>query len=45
VGIVGTLASFLILEGMVSVFTIEYDVGYRFVICSLYNVEVLYFYF
>jgi hypothetical protein len=41
---VGTLILFLILGGMVSVFTIKYDVGCRVVTYGLYNVEVHSFY-
>jgi hypothetical protein len=41
---VGILVLFLTLGEMVSVFPIKYDVGYRFVIYNLYNVEVHYFY-
>jgi hypothetical protein len=39
-GIVDTLISFLILEEMDSIFSIKCFVGYRFVIYSLYNVEI-----
>jgi hypothetical protein len=45
VGIVGTLVSFLILGEMFQFCSIKYDVGYRFVIYSLYNLEVHSFYF
>jgi hypothetical protein len=41
---VGILVLFLTLEGMFSVFLMYYDVDYRFVICSLYCVEVHSFY-
>ena len=43
----GILVLFLILEEKISVFHIEYDVSFKFVIYGLYYVEVyfLYIYF
>ena len=41
---VGTLILFLISEGMLSAFTIEYDVSYGVIIYGLCYVEVCFFY-